>query len=152
MFKLNPHLTNQLRKMKKNVAVLEQKLQRNPSIEEIIDSVEIDKESLMGKRLMKLFYTNKINVDGNIQQYFSDIIEDLDSIEELKYKISNVLSKITYREAQVLKMCFGIDEDELTIKEISEKLNMSCDRVRAVKKSGMERFQTIASNKELYLK
>ena len=149
MFKLNPQLTNELRKMKKSAIELEQKLCRKPTIDEIVDYININKESLRCKRLIKLFYINKTTDEGLVN--VPDVQQNSHMFDELKFKVDNILLCLTYREAQVLKMSFGIDEDEMSSIEISKKLNLSVDRVRAIKKSGINRFATIVKEKRLYL-
>ena len=62
--------------------------------------------------------------------------------ESLKNEVSNVLSSLTEREAEVIKLYFGIDGDHsATLEEIGERFNLTRERVRQIKEKALRNLR-----------
>lgn len=84
------------------------------------------------------FSFNSATAIGNL---YEDAIEK----EDNKTKVQALMSVLSEREAQVIKMAFGFDSDgymkEYNNNEIGEALNLTPEAVRQIKKRAMEKLQ-----------
>ncbi|HOP49050.1 MAG TPA: sigma-70 family RNA polymerase sigma factor [Ignavibacteriales bacterium] len=63
--------------------------------------------------------------------------------ESLKIEIERVLSTLNEREAEVLRLYYGIGRDNaLTLEEIGEKFNLTRERVRQIKEKAIKRLKS----------
>jgi RNA polymerase primary sigma factor len=71
--------------------------------------------------------------------------DDITSSEEL-HKIVEMLDKLEAREAQILKLRFGIDGNEpLTLKQIGAKLGLTRERVRQLQQIALKQLNELMS-------
>lgn len=69
--------------------------------------------------------------------------EELGGEEELRQALE-LLEEIDEREAEVLRLRFGLDGQEpLTLKQIGEKLGLTRERVRQIQRSGLARLNEL---------
>lgn len=62
--------------------------------------------------------------------------------QSLDIEIDRALETLTYKEAKVIKMFFGLgDQPAASLSEIGEKFNLTRERVRQVKKRAIKRLQ-----------
>jgi len=62
--------------------------------------------------------------------------------ESLRLEIEKVLSTLTLREAKIIKLYFGIDQDRpLTLEEIGEIFNLTRERVRQIKEKALRKLR-----------
>ncbi len=68
---------------------------------------------------------------------------DEDLMEEsLRLEIEKVLATLTLREAKIIKLYFGIDQDRpLTLEEIGEIFNLTRERVRQIKEKALRKLR-----------
>jgi len=70
--------------------------------------------------------------------------------ESLKNEIERALSTLTEREAEVIKLYFGLNkEHSLTLEEIGEKFNLTRERVRQIKEKAIRRLRHASRSKNL---
>jgi RNA polymerase primary sigma factor len=70
--------------------------------------------------------------------------------ESLKEEVERALSKLAAREAEVIKLYFGFENDEpLTLEEIGERFNLTRERVRQIKEKALRRLRNTTRSKEL---
>ena len=63
--------------------------------------------------------------------------------ESLKNEVSNVLSTLTEREAEVIKLCFGIEGDHsATLGEIGDRFNLTRERIRQIKEKALRKLRS----------
>jgi RNA polymerase primary sigma factor len=63
--------------------------------------------------------------------------------QSLKIEIDRVLSTLTYKEAKVIKMYYGIgNEAASSLSEIGEKFDLTRERVRQLKHKAIVRLQS----------
>jgi len=82
---------------------------------------------------------------------FGDFIEDKNSVspaeailkDDLKLQIEGVLEQLNEREKAVIKMRFGImdDESDRTLEEIGKELNVTRERVRQIESSAIKKLK-----------
>ncbi|HMN47896.1 MAG TPA: sigma-70 family RNA polymerase sigma factor [Ignavibacteriaceae bacterium] len=138
---------------------LKQEFEREPSPEELANELEMDIEEisdtmrLSGKQVsMDAPFTNGeenslLDIIENDQQPAPDnqLIN-----ESLKVEIRNALSSLPEREAEVLRLYFGLDVDfAMTLEEIGEKFNLTRERVRQIKEKAIRRLRHTSKSKNL---
>jgi RNA polymerase primary sigma factor len=70
--------------------------------------------------------------------------------ESLKTEIKNVLAILPLREAEVIKLYFGLDgETPLTLEEIGDKFHLTRERVRQIKEKAIRRLRHNSRSKIL---
>ncbi len=82
---------------------------------------------------------------------FGDFVEDKSTIssmdamlkEDLRHQIDNVLDQLNEREKAVIKMRFGLleDESDRTLEEIGKALNVTRERVRQIESSAIKKLK-----------
>ncbi|GKT39288.1 RNA polymerase sigma factor RpoD [Campylobacter jejuni] len=83
---------------------------------------------------------------------FGDFVEDRNSLspmdhilkDDLKEQIDEVLDQLNDREKAVIRMRFGLmdDESDRTLEEIGKELNVTRERVRQIESSAIKKTQT----------
>jgi RNA polymerase primary sigma factor len=149
----------QLNKISKAYSNLEQEYEREPSATEL--AKELDMELTDVSDTLKIsarhvsmdapFATGDDNrlldVLSNDSQPSPDASLMSDS---LKNEIERALSTLTEREAEVIKLYFGLNkEHSLTLEEIGEKFNLTRERVRQIKEKAIRRLRHASRSKNL---
>jgi RNA polymerase primary sigma factor len=148
-----------LNKMSKMISELEQKFQREPSVEELAEVMDVtieEVESTMrssGRHVsMDAPFVNgeensllDVLTSDNEQTPDSDLIN-----ESLKREVGRALSTLTSREAEVISYYFGLNGSQpLTLEEIGDKFNLTRERVRQIKEKATRRLKNVARSKSL---
>jgi RNA polymerase primary sigma factor len=75
----------------------------------------------------------------------SDLID-----ESLKIEIESSLATLTKREAEILRLYFGLGhEHPLTLEEIGERFNLTRERIRQIKEKALRRLRHVSRSKAL---
>lgn len=148
-----------LNKIGKAYSNLEQEFEREPSADEL--AKELDMEPSEIAETLKIS-SKHISMDAPFTQgeenNLLDVIEsdlqpspDHDLMDEsLKAEIDRVLSTLSPREAEVIKLYFGLDTDNsLTLEEIGERFNLTRERVRQIKEKAIRRLRHASRSKNL---
>jgi len=62
--------------------------------------------------------------------------------DSLRKEIERVLSTLTYREANILRLYFGLNTKyQYTLEEIGEEFNLTRERVRQIKEKAIKRLK-----------
>jgi RNA polymerase primary sigma factor len=69
--------------------------------------------------------------------------------ESLSKEIDRALDTLSEREKEIIRMFFGIGEQEKTLEEIGDKFNLTRERVRQIKEKAIRRLRTGSRNKLL---
>ncbi len=70
--------------------------------------------------------------------------------ESLKAEIERALASLTEREAEVIKLNYGLNkEHSLTLEEIGERFNLTRERVRQIKEKAIRRLRHASRSKNL---
>lgn len=140
-----------INRINRTFARLEQEYEREPSSQEIAETLEMITEEV--KEVLK---TNgrTVSMDAPISaeedNNMYDILQSNDTPspdrnlinESLAFEIERALSTLSSRESKVLKLYFGLGmKHPYTLEEIGEKLNLTRERVRQVKEKAIKRIQ-----------
>lgn len=136
-----------LNKIGKAYTTLKQEFEREPSADEIAEALEMDVSEI--SNTLK-FSGKPVSMDAPFssseENSLLDIIEndqqpspDNELISEsLKQEVKSVLSTLPEREAEVIRLYFGLDgEYSMTLEEIGEKFNLTRERVRQIKEKAI---------------
>jgi RNA polymerase primary sigma factor len=69
--------------------------------------------------------------------------------ESLRMEINYVISSLTDRESEVVRLFFGLDGQSLTLEEIGEKFGLTRERVRQIKEKAIRRLKHTTKSKSL---
>lgn len=70
--------------------------------------------------------------------------------ESLRVEVQQVLNSLSEREAEVIRLYFGLDDYQaLTLEEIGEKFNLTRERVRQIKEKAIRRLRHASRSKAL---
>ena len=70
--------------------------------------------------------------------------------ESLRVEVQQVLNSLSEREAEVIRLYFGLDDHQaLTLEEIGEKFNLTRERVRQIKEKAIRRLRHASRSKAL---
>ena len=125
---------------------------KEPDVETIAEEVGLSVEKV--KNVIKIT-KEPISLEAPIGNEedgrFGDFIEDKMSIspsdailkDDLKVQIEGVLEQLNEREKAVIKMRFGImdDESDRTLEEIGKELNVTRERVRQIESSAIKKLK-----------
>ena len=129
-----------LNKITKALSKFEQENERRPSAEELAkelnipeDKITVDAPFVEGEDnslLDVLVNEDAPNADRSLMN------------ESLSREIDHVLSKLSEREAEIVKLFFGIGgHQEMTLEEIGLKFNLTRERVRQIKEKAIRRLR-----------
>ena len=140
---------NLLYKLSKSVLSLTLEKEREPSVEEIAEHMEISSKDVC--HLMK-FVGDNISLDSEDEEEYG-LIDKLEqgtvpSADKLYFKetfekqIRACLNDLDPKETLILKMRFGIDGHEpKTLKEIGELLDLSRERIRQIEVQALAKLK-----------
>ncbi|HTE31207.1 MAG TPA: RNA polymerase sigma factor RpoD/SigA [Chryseolinea sp.] len=148
-----------LNKLHKTFAALEQKFQREPSVEELATSLQVTIEDVENT----LSITGRhVSVDAPfVQGEENSLLDVLESnsqetpdsqlmLDSLKREIRQALSMLTARESEVISCYFGLnDTHPMTLEEIGDKFSLTRERVRQIKEKATRRLRNVAQTRAL---
>ncbi|MEM0995727.1 MAG: sigma-70 family RNA polymerase sigma factor [Bacteroidota bacterium] len=139
---------------------LEQNFEREPSPQEIAEAIDGMSEKEV-RDTMKISGRH-VSMDAPLVQgeenRLLDVLEndeepDPDATlmsESLSKEVERALSTLTEREAEVIRLYFGIGvEHSLTLEEIGEKFDLTRERVRQIKEKAIRRLRQTTRSKPL---
>jgi RNA polymerase primary sigma factor len=148
-----------LNKIGKAYSNLEQEFEREPSAMELAQELDMDVNEVADN--LKIAGRH-VSMDAPFAQgeenRLLDVIEDdqqpsPDYIlmnESLKSEIQRALSTLSDREAEVIKLYFGLNkEHSMTLEEIGERFNLTRERVRQIKEKAIRRLRHASRSKNL---
>jgi RNA polymerase primary sigma factor len=146
-----------LNRINKAYAKLEQEYEREPNSSEIAKLLEVDEEDIKvsmknAGRHISMDAPLLTDDDNNLYDMIrSDESPDPESgliNDSLKIEIERAISTLTSREADVLRMYFGLnDAVPFSLDEIAVKYELTRERVRQIKEKAIRRLkQTSRSN------
>lgn len=138
---------------------LEQEFEREPSAEELAEELEMDIKEVTDTLKIS---SKHVSVDAPFAQGEENRLLDVmkndeqpspDNMllsESLKTEIASALSSLPEREAEVLRLYYGIEtEHAMTLEEIGEKYNLTRERVRQIKEKAIRRLRHASKSKHL---
>ena len=136
----------------KNINIeFEQKHGRMPTPEEISNQLKIDNSEItealqISVRNISLDAPLKEGDDNNLIAVLSNLSEFSPDEKlffySLKQEITQALSNLSDKEAEVLKLYYGLDSDfAFTLEDIGEKFHITRERVRQIKEKAIRRLR-----------
>ena len=148
-----------LNKIGKAYSNLEQEFEREPNAHELAQELDMDISEVSDTLKIS---GRHVSMDAPFTTGEENSLLDILSNEEqpspdstlmsesLKSEIERALSTLSEREAEVIKLYFGLNkEHSLTLEEIGEKFNLTRERVRQIKEKAIRRLRHASRSKNL---
>jgi len=148
-----------INKISRTYSTLKQEFEREPSADEIAEALEMDVDEISDTMRIS---SKQVSVDAPFvsgeENSLLDVIEDVEQqspdneliSESLKTEIKSVLAMLPDREAEVIKLYFGLEtEYAMTLEEIGEKFNLTRERVRQIKEKAIRKLRHNSKSKVL---
>lgn len=149
---------NEISKINKALAQFEQDHNRKASAQEVADILDLPEEKI--EEAMRNS-SHTISIDAPLSDEQDDTLEnklsnaDAPSTdnwlirESLSQEINRVLSTLPERDRDIIKMCFGIDSQEMTLEEIGDHFGLTRERVRQIKEKAIRKLKHSAGSESL---
>jgi RNA polymerase primary sigma factor len=148
-----------LNKIGKAYSNLEQEFEREPSPEEIAEQLDMtafevtDTMKMSGRHLSMDAPFNQGEDNRLLDIIQNDMQPPPDHTlmkESLKREVDRALATLSDREAEVVRLYFGLNrEHPLTLEEIGEKFALTRERVRQIKEKALRRLRHTSRSKAL---
>jgi len=148
-----------LNKIGKAFSNLEQEFEREPSASEIAEELEMTPYEVSDTLKIS---EKHLSLDAPFNQgddnRLLDVIQDdhqppPDDIllnESLRIEVKRALTTLSEREAEVIKLYFGLErEHPLTLEEIGERFDLTRERVRQIKEKAIRRLRHTSRSRML---
>jgi RNA polymerase primary sigma factor len=156
------HMFENINKLMRTQRRLTQELNREPTIEELSQELDIEPE--------KVEYIFKIkqevsSLDQSIggggdddESVMADFIADEDSISPeqaatrayMRHQIDQVLGDLSDREAKILKLRFGLEDGKQhTLEEVGHEFDVTRERIRQIEAKALNKLRKLDSAKKL---
>ncbi|MCI4399829.1 MAG: RNA polymerase sigma factor RpoD [Campylobacteraceae bacterium] len=146
------HMIESINRINKVIRKHVQETGQEPDVDTIAEEVQLSVEKV--KNIIKIT-KEPISLEAPIGNEddgkFGDFVEDrtsvspMDSVmkQDLKEQIDNVLEQLSDRERAVIKMRFGLldDESDRTLEEIGKELSVTRERVRQIESSAIKKLK-----------
>ena len=149
-----------INKINKAYAKLEQQLEREPTADEVAVTMDLMPQEVFetlrnSGRHVSMDAPLSINDEGGSMY---DVMEEKDSlspdkellIDSLRQEIERSLNTLTTREADVVRLYFGLNgTTSLTLEEIGARFDLTRERVRQIKEKAVRRLKHTSRSKLL---
>lgn len=150
-----------IQKIKKAFSKLEQEFEREPSVDELADNLDLSEKDV--KESIKnagrhVSMDAPISNDNDSSANMYDLLHNDENPkpdsglinESLRNEIFRALSTLTQREAEVVQCFFGLNHHlPMTLEEIGEKFDLTRERVRQIKEKAIRRLKQTSKSKLL---
>jgi RNA polymerase primary sigma factor len=159
--RLPVHVAEQVRRLMRARRVLVQKLNRDPTMEELATESGFPEKRV--KELLELV-EDPVSLEtpvGDGESLYGDLIEDtkVDAPEATtadrlrSTELGRALDSLNPRMRRVLALRFGLDgETPRTLEQVGESLGITRERVRQLEARALRELRTVAPALELYLR
>jgi len=148
-----------INKINRALSELEQKYEREPSIDEIAKAIELapgDIKDAMRSSGRHISMDAPLTEDEDGDMYEVLLSDESPSPDgnllndSLRKEIERALSSLTEREANIIKLYFGLNgKHPYTLEEIGEEFNLTRERVRQIKEKAIKRLKHTTRSKIL---
>jgi RNA polymerase primary sigma factor len=159
MVRLPLNKINTLQKIKKTSKSLEQENERLPTFGEIAEEIQLSEEEVndtVKKSMRHLSLDAPFNDDEEhsllnvIEHEEAPQTDELLMKDALKKEIEKTLSSLKKREAEVIRLYFGINQEKAyTLEEIGKMLGLTRERIRQIKKKAIYRLRHVSRSRNL---
>ena len=153
------HMVETINKLIRTQRRLMQELGREPSPDEIGDEMELSADKI--REILKISQKTtslETPIGDEEDSYLGDFIEDTSQISPydatskrfLKENIEEVLTALSPREAQVLRMRFGLSgERAMTLEEVGSRFGVTRERIRQIEAKALRKLKHPSRRKKL---
>ena len=146
------HMVDRIRVMYKHIHLLEQKLGREPTIDELSDALETPKskvEWMIRVSWLPLSLESPIN-DEEEESELGNFVEDKVTLTPsqsiysklLSEKIEDILDSLPYREARILRLRFGLEDGcYYTLEQVGKKFELTRERIRQIETKALRELR-----------
>ena len=146
------HMVDRIRVMYKSIHLLEQRLGREPTIEELAELMETPKQKvewMIRVSWLPLSLETPIN-DEDDESELGDFVEDKEIptpsqsvyTKLLSEKIDEILETLPFREARILRLRFGLENGRFyTLEEVGRKFGLTRERIRQIETKALRRLR-----------
>jgi RNA polymerase primary sigma factor len=148
-----------LYKIGKKTDLMTQEMGRAPTMEELSQGLDMNlsevEETLSITQKPLSLETPPPNIeDTRLTEYLADedqVSPDDEAMESVRYdEIQRILDTLGEREAQVIRLYFGLGEEPpLTLEEIGKIMGITRERVRQIKERALHRLRHISRSRRL---
>ncbi|HKJ69233.1 MAG TPA: RNA polymerase sigma factor RpoD/SigA [bacterium] len=148
-----------LTKMRKIYQELEKEYDREPTTEEVAEAMEVTKSEIE-ETIMAAGREISVDVPHGDDDEASllEILPETDGVnpedelkeESLHHEIERALSSLEDREADIIRLYFGIDTDQpKTLEQIGQEYNLTRERIRQIKEKALRKLRHASRTKIL---
>ncbi len=125
---------------------------REPTLDELVEVTKVPRDKL--EKVQELYSDTPLSLDRVVgdedgRQYIDFLVEENaptphDQLASTQWseEVQRMLSDLTPIEARIIRWRFGLDnEDELTLKEIGDKYNLSRERIRQLQEQAIAKIR-----------
>lgn len=154
------HIVHLLRKLGKISRQLEQELNREPTPEEIAERAKFPAQKIreaLGITRGTISFDKPVGEDGNATMI--DFIPNSTipspayklTLGMLRKEVRKLLEKVVKntRELEILKLRFGLEERDYSLREIGKKYGVSRERIRQIQERSLSRLRAPAEERGL---
>jgi RNA polymerase sigma factor (sigma-70 family) len=143
------HLSDQLRRINAAIDTMAQDLGREPTYRELGEHLEIP-TSQVRWAVESTPQTIAMEIDVGEDSELSDFIEDENAPDPddtvhslaLRNSIDRALSQMVPREAQILRLRYGLDSGSpLTLKQVGKVMGLSRERIRQLERQALQNLR-----------
>ena len=157
--RLPVHLVDKISKMRRTAMALAEEFGREPSDEEVAMELGIPVNKVAHLKSVSIRPTSldaPIGEDGE-SATFGEIVGDenatspYENVREhnLRSDLSRMINSLDRREADILRMRFGLDgHDELTLEEVGRKFKVTRERVRQLQNLALQKIRKLMAKNE----
>lgn len=150
-----------LTKLGKVYRELEQEFERKPTTEELAKILEISSDEVA---YILQISSRQVSVDApisNSDESKSTLMDILHNEEQpmpdtdlmhdsLRNEVADILSTLDEREAEVIRLSFGIGSNQkATLEEIGERFNLTRERIRQIKENALRKLRSSKRSNKL---
>jgi RNA polymerase primary sigma factor len=150
--RLPSHIVERLQKMNRSIEKLQQNHKNQPTIEDIAreTSLPVDKVRHTFELCQSLTYLDSPINDREEKDSIIDLVEDESAIspeesfleESMKDEINKALSTLHPREAEILKLRFGLFDGKVhTLEQLGSIFGITRERVRQIEKEAISKLR-----------
>ena len=145
------HMGDRIRQLQKIQRDLEQKLGRQPEVQELAKEVNLPVRKVQWiQKVSQQPLSLESPVNDEEEAELGQFVEDETTVTPqhnaylsmLKDKLENVLDELTPREARVLRLRFGLDDgNEYTLEEVGQKFGLTRERIRQIEGAALRHLR-----------
>lgn len=156
--RLPVHLVDKIAKMRRIITALTEELEREPTDEEIAYQMDMPTHKIAHLRSVSVRPASLDAPVGNEEDTkFGELVGDEKATtpfqdlhtKTLSSDMTQVLRRLDEREAEIIRMRFGLDSDRaMTLEEVGQEFNITRERVRQLQEIAIQKMRRAMSGRD----